>query len=423
MQTEFIKASHAMTPDDVAEYHRRVARLRESMREKGLDAVVVGDNPYGLEAGFRMAAYLSGFGLKWPLYFAVVVLPLEGEPTLVVSPGPGGGAMAKAAERTWITNVVGTSARNPEENARTFFGLLGASYDKDVIGALVDAGVDRGRIGTIGIWPGLEETISALPQARFETADTLLKDIALTINSPWEETQLNYSQRVAEATMRTMVETAQPGTTYKELFTTMYQKLIEFEMGTYPLFSVMTGEGKPWWPFDAGYELPDARIKEGDLIGGELPVTYRGWHIQYCRTWVVGGSPSPVQKHLLDGLAAVQEIMHDSCREGMTGDAMWKVTLDACDRFDFEPIARSGHWIGYWSAGDLAKTSMERDGHFQDTTLQFMPNNPMTVEEGMAIVIHPTIVHRASNYFGILGDTGIFRNGQVEYLTSPGERP
>ncbi|WP_214104215.1 M24 family metallopeptidase [Acrocarpospora catenulata] len=422
MENAFPKAGHALAPEDVAEYERRVAAVRAAMRQKGLDALVVGDNPYGLEAGFRAGAYLSGFGLRWPLYYTVVVLPLEGEATLVLSPGPGGGALAKARDRTWIKQIVGTSAKTPEENARTFFGLLGATYDQDVIPTLKGYGLEQGRIGTIGAWPGLEETKAALPNASFEIADSILKGIATTINSAWEETQLTYSQRAAEATMRALAEAAQPGVTYRDAFRAMYRTLVDHEMNAYPLFSVMTGEGKPWWPFDPGYELPDDRIREGDMIGGELPVTYRGWHVQYCRTWVVG-EPSKAQTHVLDGLKAVQETMRDRCRVGMTGDALWKVTLDACDKYGFEPIARSGHWIGYWSAGELGKISGDRDGHFQETSLQFMPDNPMTVEEGMAVVIHPTVVHRATNYFGILGDTGIVRNGNVEYLTSPSELP
>ncbi|MDQ6527378.1 M24 family metallopeptidase [Nocardioides sp. LHD-245] len=422
MSSELIKASHAMTPEDVAEYEARIEAVRANMRQRGLDAVVVGDHPYGLEDGFRYSAYLSGFGLKWPLYHSIVVVPVEGQVTLVVSPGPGGGVAAKAAERTWITNIVSTVATTAEEKARTFFGLLGAAYDEDVVAALRQSGLERGRIGTIGAWPGIEATREALPQARFEVADAVLKDVALTINSAYEETQLAYCQRAAESTMRTLMETAQPGVLYSEVFAAMWHQLLDLECNAYPLFSVMSGEGTPWWPFDDRYTLPDARIRAGDLIGGELPVSHRGWHVQFCRTWVVGDQPTASQRHLLDGLRSVQEVMHENLREGITGDAMWKITLDACERFDFEPIARSGHWIGYWSAGDLGKDlGDQRDGQFQDTTLQFMPNNPKTVEDGMAVVIHPTLVHRPTNRFGILGDTGIFRNGRLEYLTAPRE--
>jgi len=63
----------------VSEVERRYGRIREAMARDGLDAVIVSGNEY---SGFEGAVtYTSGFVIVHR--YAYVLLPLDGEPSIV----------------------------------------------------------------------------------------------------------------------------------------------------------------------------------------------------------------------------------------------------------------------------------------------------------------------------------------------------
>ena len=105
-----------MAPSEV---DRRYGPVREAMALDALDAVIVSGNEY---TGFEGAVtYMSGFVIVHR--YAYVLLPLEGEPLLIVTPG---WDRARMAERT---ECEGEIAR-PEDHhrpARPEFGRANTS--------------------------------------------------------------------------------------------------------------------------------------------------------------------------------------------------------------------------------------------------------------------------------------------------------
>src|SRR5438445_12635490 len=67
------------------EYERRYSALRSKMRERGLDCVIVPGGPNHWSFGGGML-WLTGHW-EWHAVANYVVVPLEGEPTLVYSMG------------------------------------------------------------------------------------------------------------------------------------------------------------------------------------------------------------------------------------------------------------------------------------------------------------------------------------------------
>src|SRR5271154_1810200 len=89
-----------------AEAHRRLALARDAMREQGHDLLVVAEDTSAILAG--NVRYLSGIvvpGAAPSGRFAAVVVPMEGEPTLVV-PGGWYGATVRLAEAGAVTGRV-----------------------------------------------------------------------------------------------------------------------------------------------------------------------------------------------------------------------------------------------------------------------------------------------------------------------------
>ena len=89
-----------------ATYAGRAAHLRTVMEERGLDAIVVSD--VGAPPQPPYARHVSGLHIPQriaPVNHAVVV-PVNGEPTLVVPPGIRRSFFELARARSWISNVV-----------------------------------------------------------------------------------------------------------------------------------------------------------------------------------------------------------------------------------------------------------------------------------------------------------------------------
>ena len=83
----------------MSEVERRYGRMREAMARDGLDAVIVSGNEY---SGFEGAvAYTSGFVIVHR--YAYVLLPLEGEPSIVF---PSEGRYVGEHATTWIDDQV-----------------------------------------------------------------------------------------------------------------------------------------------------------------------------------------------------------------------------------------------------------------------------------------------------------------------------
>ena len=82
-----------------AEVARRYGRIREAMERDGLDAVVVSGSEY---SGFEgSVTYVSGFVIVHR--YAYVVLPREGDPTIVF---PAEARYVGEHETTWIEEQV-----------------------------------------------------------------------------------------------------------------------------------------------------------------------------------------------------------------------------------------------------------------------------------------------------------------------------
>jgi Xaa-Pro aminopeptidase len=97
-------------PDE--EYRRRIQKVRQSMSEQGLDALLVTDVPN--------VCYLSGYETFVPNNFACLILPGEGEPTLQVPEFEIPGALLNG----WVTAVRASRFNDPDAALKEFTGIL-----------------------------------------------------------------------------------------------------------------------------------------------------------------------------------------------------------------------------------------------------------------------------------------------------------
>ena len=119
-----------------AEYARRYAALRDKMREHKLDAVIVPGGPSHWSFGGGMQ-WLTGHW-EWHAIASYVVVPLDGEPTLVFSMG---GTHCEAARRECANAL--TDVRHSRSG----------KYAEVMVERLKELKLERGRIGLIEVDP------------------------------------------------------------------------------------------------------------------------------------------------------------------------------------------------------------------------------------------------------------------------------
>jgi Xaa-Pro aminopeptidase len=176
----------------LAERDGRFARVREQMARDELDALIVGGKGHAW-TGRGYIRYLTDFHL-WA-HDALLVVPADGEPALVVS-SPSVARLV--AERGWVADTAADVLLVP-----------------GALRALTERRLTRGRIGTVGTrWIIPAQVADALAEglagAQLVAADHLLDGIRMA-KSELEVTQNREVWRLAVLAMERFAELARPG--------------------------------------------------------------------------------------------------------------------------------------------------------------------------------------------------------------------
>ncbi len=253
------------------ERDRRWAALRALMRQRGLDAVLVGS----FQGREKLESYLIDDFLD-----SVVVFPLEGEPTVLSFATPRISRAFESAARgvaNWVSDY------------RVAFGGLPAAQ------VLQERGLAAGTIGVVGFGPtapGESEGLlplgfwtnltKGLPDATFEDFTRDYTDLIL-IKSDEELALLRYAAGVSERACAVMLEVCRPGvseaTVYAEVMREIYRHACDVR---YPMLSLHSGAANIGWgpPRWIQRAEPPRRLERGDLIQAEIHTCYGGQEAQ-----------------------------------------------------------------------------------------------------------------------------------------------
>jgi Xaa-Pro dipeptidase len=186
------------TEATLAERDLRFQRIRTAMEAAGLDALVVAGKGHWW-TGRGYFRYLTDFHL-WG-HDGLILLPLAGEPTLVLSSYA---VAERIGRRGWITDTHGDVYLVPT-----------------LAGAIQEKGLARSRIGIAGYnWimgAGLYEQLSErFPHVEWLDADDLLDRVRM-IRSPLEIQQIRELWDLSKAAMERFVEVVEPGRSQRDL--------------------------------------------------------------------------------------------------------------------------------------------------------------------------------------------------------------
>lgn len=268
------------------EYARRYEALRAKLRELELDCAIVPGGPSHWSFGGGVV-WLTGHW-EWHALAAYLVVPLEGEPTLVYAMG---GTHIEAVRRETAAAI---SDVRPSRNGR---------FAEVIVERLRELGLERGRIGLLEIDARhvdylpvnqYEDLRRGLPQAELVFTKGILHEL-MSVKSPEEIERFRVSGRLCRQAMDALVECARPGATEEDLRAAAGAAILAGGGDVDFLIVGSTPTADPALIF--GNPRPSRRVlQRGDLVLMELAAGYRGYAAQIGSPLCVGEPPAEVRR-------------------------------------------------------------------------------------------------------------------------------
>lgn len=334
------------------EIERRYKNIRAAMEREGADALIVCGNQY---AGFEGAVlYTSGFEIVHR--YVYVVLPLQGEPTLVFP-----------REARWI-------------------GDKGKPWVKDQVWPDIpgqwirDRGRERGwkRVGVYGIdFIMAVRDYRELANAPFELVrfDSQF-DMARAVKSEEELAEVRDAMNIILDGFWALVGAYQPGKTEAEIMAPAVERF--FARGAGPrmmniLLSGAHGEA------EASFKVPGHRVvANDDLLLYSLEITGGGGYwVEFSRPLTRGKLSSRTQA-MADAYPAALEAARQLMREGELAS---NVHLAVSETF-----ARHGFALGHLSGHSIGTTMIEHPA--------IGAKSEVELRENMIFSLHPQVVDK-----------------------------
>ncbi len=354
------------------EYKSRAAKIRQAMREQGIDTLLVFDAGRHNFLRMNYVAYLTDFIGVGPE--AMLVFPLEGDAVLFVTPA---WDIPRAKDESWVQDV---------KPFKEFWNVLPKL---------------SGQVGVVGReWMHAalnDDIVKALPQKPVNAKD-IVENMARR-KTEFELERLRKAAAIADAGVQSLHEEARPGLKEYEL-----AAIVEYRMralGAEDNFGMVVAHHHN----NALHPPTDRIVQKGDIIIGEITPCVGGLFVQICRT-VVLGQPQPVVQEKYALLKNAMQLGMNAANTGAPASgvaaAINAVLTDAgYEKYCRPPFMRvRGHGLG---CGSSAPGNLE-DGN--DTRL----------EEGMTFIVHPNQYLPETGYM-TLGDTVVMTASKAEPMT------
>jgi Xaa-Pro dipeptidase len=261
--------------DLAADLELRLTRVQSAMRTAALDGLVIYYGGQHNMLRMDQIAYLTDYRTLGP---AVLVVPREGTPELVMSP-------VWDAERAEETKArLRVNAVTPDRLLQT-----GAAVAKTL----------SGRIGLSGrpVMPiAAYDEFSRAYGGELLDGETIVTSVGAT-RTPGELERIEHAAKIADQGFEALRQTVHVGMREYELAAEV--EAVMHAAGAEDNFGLIAAGSH-----NVAIRPPtDRRLEEGDVIIGEITPCYRGYLAQLCRTYILG-EPTDIQRKTYDMLLA-----------------------------------------------------------------------------------------------------------------------
>jgi Xaa-Pro dipeptidase len=299
------------------EIERRYANTRAALERHGLDALVVCGSEY---TGFEGAVtYLSGFVIVHR--YAYVLLPREGEPTIVF---PREARYVGEHGTTWIDDQV--FAEHP--------------------GAWLAERLRGRRVGVYGLdYVMAVRDYRPLAQAAELVAFDVEFDLARAVKSEEELESVRDSVRINEDGFWIFLEGFEAGKTEAEILAPCEKFFVEQGCGRMTMDMVLVGERGAASP-EFRIASRERRVRPGDLVLPSLEIAGPGGHWVEVSRAIGAGPPTREAKRMLDAYEEYFEAAEQAMRPGATAHDVHRAVAAGFVRRGYELGHVTGHSIG-----------------------------------------------------------------------------
>jgi Xaa-Pro dipeptidase len=357
---------------DPQEFERRMAKVRQVMRDQGLQTLLVFDSGRHNFLRMNYVAYLTDFISLGPE--TMLVLPLEEMPALYLSPT---WDIPRAREESQVTEV------RPFNEFRQ---------------RLPNHPGKVGLIGREGMHVDLHDEISTMVNQCPVNAKDIIENMA-RCKSALELERLKKAAEIADAGVQALHDEARIGLREFEL-----AAIVEYRMrsmGAEDNFGMVVANNHN----QALHPPTDRVVQPGDIVIGEITPCVGGLFVQICRTMVLG-QPAPMVQEKYAILKKAMGLGIEAARTGAPASDIAAAINGTISEAGYEKYCRPpfmrvrGHGLG---CGSSAPGNLEED-------------NKALLEEGMTFIIHPNQYLPETGYM-TLGDTVVMTKAKAEPLT------
>jgi Xaa-Pro aminopeptidase len=365
----------------IEERDRRYKIVRAQMAQRGIDCLLLPANTgrwEQMQADSRYISSIGGFGTE-----VFTVFPREGDVTAYIFNRAGWWKQAQ----NWVQDV--RDGRNRwGRNAVERIGELG--LQKGTIGISGLAGLFRAPEGIIP-YTSIKAIQDAFPDAKLVNATEMMQEIR-AVKSAEEVSLLERSAAIIDKTIETMVRTAEPGVSEKELYGAMVHTMLANGGELPTLFFLSAGPGIS----NSSFVPTDYRIQKGDRLIDEIEAKYGGYAAQAVSP-VVLGAPDDAYQRMID--------ISRSCFDAILGAMKPGVTFGQLFEIYRNTVEHHGKGKYLWNHPMMHARGLGDDGPALLGDKDLERFSKLQLQKGMTFILKPQVRPAEGKGRASLGDT------------------
>lgn len=328
----------------ISEFHARWSRAQALCKQKGVDALLVWSRGGGPVDTSDDVIYLANYCGVFPycpdyspfwsgLSTAAVVVPAEGEPTLIIDTA------------TFRKDII------PIKDVR-----YGSSVPDKVGDTLRELGLHNANIGLVaGPWQLLahyRRMVAACPEVNFVEMDYAIEGLRIQ-KTPFEFELLREAAEVGNAAMLAMMKQAvQPDSSEADAVAAAYN--VAIRRGTAVIDAACaSGANTRFYAHGMAPQWTTKPMRSGDLFHCDMyGAAVEGYRYDLSRSVVCGGHSTAEQDEIYDGAIAAIDAGVASVRPGAKAGEIWKIVNNTLKDRGIEcgyPIHGHSYGLGWES--------------------------------------------------------------------------
>ena len=363
------------------ERDRRYKKVRTEMVRSNIDCLLLPANTgrwEQLQADSRYLSSIGGFAIE-----VFTVFPLEGEVTAYIFNRAGWWKQAQ----NWVQDV--RDGRNRwGENAIERIKELGLG--QGTIGIAGLAGLFRAPEGIIP-YSSVKAIQDTFPRAKLINATEMMQEIR-AVKSAEEVSLLERSAAIIEKVIETMVQTARPGVSEKELYGAMVHAMLSNGGELPTLFFLSAGPDIS----NSSFVPTDYVIQNGDRIINEIEAKYAGYAAQAVSPVVIGKANQDYEEMIKVSRACFEAIL-DEMKPGGTFGLLFDTYR--------ESVEQRGKGKYLWNHPMMHARGLGDDGPALLGNQDLERFSKMKLESGMVFILKPQVRTAQGKGRASIGDT------------------